>query len=96
MPVTTQTLESGFALKLHALLCRLCRKGRDCYDFIRSSACDVRPDLVLLQKALQQYGPWQGKPIQVNLLSLRDPMAQVITGNCRKIVKKVASFMRNE
>jgi hypothetical protein len=80
MPVTTQILESGFALKLHALLCRPFIKGRDWYDFIWYSARDVRPDLVLLQNALQQYGPWQSRRIQVNLPWLRDQMSQVIAG----------------
>jgi len=33
-PVTVQTLTSGFATKLHALLCRVYVKGPDWYDFI--------------------------------------------------------------
>ena len=33
-PLTTQTLESSFALKLHALLCRSYVKGRDWYDLV--------------------------------------------------------------
>ncbi len=79
LPVTTQTLESGFALKLHALLCRPFIKGRDWYDFIWYSARDIRPDLLLLQNALQQYGPWLGQPIHVTLPWLYEQMAQVIT-----------------
>lgn len=79
-PVTTQTLESGFALKLHALLCRPFIKGRDWYDFIWYSARDVRPDLVLLENALQQYGPWHGKRIKVDLAWLQKQMSQVIAG----------------
>jgi predicted nucleotidyltransferase component of viral defense system len=62
-PLTTQTLESGFALKLHALLCRPYVKGRDWYDFVWYVARRTRPDLALLQNALFQQGPWAGQPL---------------------------------
>jgi len=57
-PLTIQTLESGFALKLHALLCRTYVKGRDWYDFLWYVARKTRPDLPLLANALEQQGPW--------------------------------------
>ncbi len=59
-PVTVQTLSSGFALKLHALLCRSYTKGRDWHDFIWYTARKTSPDLPLLRNALQQQGPWAG------------------------------------
>ena len=59
-PLTIQTLESGFALKLHALLCRSYVKGRDWYDFLWYVARKTRPDLQLLANALAQQGPWAG------------------------------------
>lgn len=59
-PVTVQTLESGFALKLHALLCRSYVKGRDWYDFLWYVARKTTPDLALLANALKQQGPWKG------------------------------------
>jgi hypothetical protein len=59
-PLTVQTLESGFALKLHALLCRSYVKGRDWYDFLWYMGRQVRPNLPLLANALQQQGPWNG------------------------------------
>jgi predicted nucleotidyltransferase component of viral defense system len=59
--LTTQTLESSFALKLHALLCRPYTKGRDWYDFVWYVARKTRPDLALLANALEQSGPWSGK-----------------------------------
>ncbi len=63
-PLTVQTLESGFALKLHALLCRTYVKGRDWYDFLWYVARKTKPDLGLLANALSQQGPWAGmKPI---------------------------------
>ncbi len=57
-PVTVQTLSSGFALKLHALLCRTYVKGRDWYDFIWYVARRTRPVLRLLSNAREQQGPW--------------------------------------
>lgn len=65
--LTTQTLESGFALKLHALLCRPYTKGRDWYDFIWYVTRKTEPDLSLLANALQQQGPWADRPMQVSL-----------------------------
>jgi hypothetical protein len=64
-PLTVQTLESGFALKLHALLCRTYVKGRDWYDFLWYVARKIHPDLPLLANALEQQGPWAGSPPDV-------------------------------
>ncbi|NLE65857.1 MAG: nucleotidyl transferase AbiEii/AbiGii toxin family protein [Lentisphaerae bacterium] len=60
-PLTTQSLESSFALKLHALLCRSYVKGRDWHDFVWYVARKVRPDLALLEHAIEQQGPWAGQ-----------------------------------
>ncbi len=62
-PLTTQCLESGFALKLHALLCRRYVKGRDWYDFLWYTARSVQPNLELLRAALCQQGPWAAEEI---------------------------------
>ncbi len=78
MSVTTQTLESGFAQKLHALLCRPYVKGRDWYDFIWYSARGIRPNLILLGNALQQYGPWAEQQVRATVSWLHDQMADVI------------------
>lgn len=67
VPLTTQTLESGFALKLHALLCRIYVKGRDWYDFVWYIARRTRPDLDLLRHALHQQGPWAGQSSPVTM-----------------------------
>ncbi|MBN1610848.1 MAG: nucleotidyl transferase AbiEii/AbiGii toxin family protein [Polyangiaceae bacterium] len=61
VPVTTQTLTSGFGTKTHALLCRRYTKGRDWYDFLWYVNRRVVPDLVLLGNALEQQGPWAGQ-----------------------------------
>ncbi|MFC1706806.1 nucleotidyl transferase AbiEii/AbiGii toxin family protein [Planctomycetota bacterium] len=58
--ITTQTLASGFATKLHALLCRSYTKGRDWYDFIWYVGKRVIPSLPLFECAIAQQGPWAG------------------------------------
>jgi predicted nucleotidyltransferase component of viral defense system len=77
-PLTTQSLESGFALKLHALLCRSYVKGRDWYDFVWYVVRGTRPDLDLLRNALRQQGPWAGQQITMTMRSLRDNMETAI------------------
>jgi len=80
-PLTTQTLESGFALKLHALLCRSYIKGRDWYDFIWYIVRKTRPDLDLLRNALQQQGPWAGQPVHVT--------AQWVQENLQNTIRRI-------
>ena len=77
-PMTTQSLESGFALKLHALLCRSYVKGRDWYDFVWYVARKTGPDLYLLSQALRQQGPWAGRPIAVTGHWVRENMEATI------------------
>lgn len=59
--VRHQDLASNFALKIHALLCREYLKGRNWYDFSWYVAKGVFPNLVHLQAALIQFGPWSGQ-----------------------------------
>jgi predicted nucleotidyltransferase component of viral defense system len=63
--ITTQTLESGFAGKSHALLCRRYCKGRDWYDFLWYCARKIPVNLDLLENALKQQGPWSGQDVLV-------------------------------
>lgn len=63
--ITTQTLESGFATKSHALLCRTYVKGRDWYDFVWYVSRKTVPNLQLLSNALYQQGPWEEERIDV-------------------------------
>ena len=64
--VCHQDLASNFALKTHALLCRPYLKGRDWYDFNWYIAQGINPNLLLLQNALIQYGPWKGQELKVD------------------------------
>lgn len=57
--VCHQDLDSNFALKIHALLCRGFLKGRDWYDFSWYIKQGVAPNLPHLKNALLQYGPWE-------------------------------------
>lgn len=77
-PMTTQSLESGFALKLHALLCRSYVKGRDWYDFVWYVARKTAPDQDLLSQALRQQGPWAGQPIAATGHWVRENMEATI------------------
>jgi predicted nucleotidyltransferase component of viral defense system len=76
--ITTQSMESGFALKLHALLCRPYIKGRDWFDFVWYVARKTRPDLELLGKALEQQGPWAGQAMTVTMAWVRETLEKVI------------------
>ncbi len=79
--ITTQTLESAFASKAHALLCRSYTKGRDWYDFLWYVAKKVRPNLKLLSSAIEQQGPWQGQGIKTTeawfIDKLRDEIGRI-------------------
>jgi predicted nucleotidyltransferase component of viral defense system len=65
--VCHQDLPSNFALKIHALLCRPYLKGRDWYDFNWYIRRKVTPNLPHLQAALDQFGPWKGAHVEVDL-----------------------------
>ncbi len=73
--VCHQDLNSNFALKIHALLCRGFLKGRDWYDFNWYIKQGVSPNLPHLKNALVQYGPWKG---QDDLLVDKDWLVAVL------------------
>lgn len=76
--VATQTLESSFSLKTHALLCRKFIKGRDWFDFIWYVSNRKLPNLQLLSNAIQQVGPWQNKGIKVTQQWLIDALKRKV------------------
>jgi len=78
VPLTTQSLESGFALKLAALLCRPYVKGRDWYDFVWYIARKTRPDLDLLGNAVRQHGPWAGQAVVADAAWVRGRLDEAI------------------
>ena len=50
-----------FAGKIHALLCRQYLKGRDWYDFNWYISNKCPPNYQFLSSALNQLGPWKGR-----------------------------------
>ncbi|MBN2245067.1 MAG: nucleotidyl transferase AbiEii/AbiGii toxin family protein [Candidatus Aminicenantes bacterium] len=64
--ITTQSLGSGFAMKIGAMLGRAYTKGRDWYDFIWYVQRRVVPDLDLLGRAISQHGPFAGRNVKVD------------------------------
>jgi predicted nucleotidyltransferase component of viral defense system len=78
VPLTTQSLESGFALKLAALLGRPYVKGRDWYDFVWYVARRTRPDLDLLGNAVRRHGPWAGQAVTVDGAWVRQRLDEAI------------------
>ncbi len=64
--IVTQDMPSLLAGKIHALLCREYVKGRDWYDLVWY--CSKKPELnlLLLQNALFQVGPWKNKHLHID------------------------------
>lgn len=77
--VCHQNLESNFALKIHALLCRPYLKGRDWYDFSWYVTQKISPNLLLLENALIQYGPYQGQNLRIDRDWLANALKRKIT-----------------
>jgi predicted nucleotidyltransferase component of viral defense system len=58
------TLETLFAGKIHALLCRSYMKGRDWYDFLWYVKNKSNINYAFLKHALFQMGPYQGQSLK--------------------------------
>jgi len=87
--VCHQDLSSNFALKIHALLCRGYLKGRDWYDFNWYVKQGVSANLLHLENALYQYGPWKNDDdLSVDLVWLQ----QVLNNEIEKIDWKQAAI----
>jgi hypothetical protein len=59
--IAVQDLQSNFAGKCHALLCREYIIGRDWFDFTWYVNRKIKPNLLFLTNAIAQQGPWAGK-----------------------------------
>ena len=55
-----------WSLPSFGLLYRRYLKGRDWYDFNWYIAQGVTPNLLLLQNAVIQYGPWQDQALKID------------------------------
>lgn len=94
--VCHQDLPSNFALKIHALLCRPYLKGRDWYDFNWYVKERIRPNLLHLQMALRQYGPWAGGSIEVDVSWLSRALTDKIAAiDWRAAAQDVERFLNS-
>jgi predicted nucleotidyltransferase component of viral defense system len=98
--ITTQSLESGFAMKIGAMLCRTYVKGRDWYDFIWYVNKKTVPDLGLLSRSIEQQGPWAGQGIEVDPgwveTTLRKRIAEIDWGVVRQDVGRFLPLREQE
>ena len=93
--VCHQDLNSNFALKIHALLCRPFLKGRNWYDFNWYVAKGVAPNRALLENVLTQYGPWQAKAISIdNNWLFNNLRKKIISINWTDAADDVARFLK--
>jgi hypothetical protein len=94
--VRHQDLPSNFALKIHALLCRGYLKGRDWYDFSWYISNGISPNLVHLQAALAQAGPWAGQnDLDVDMKWLADALRTAIGAiDWKKAADDVKRFLQ--
>jgi hypothetical protein len=76
--VCHQDLESNFALKIHAMLCRPYLKGRDWFDFSWYVKNQIHPNLPHLQAALLQWGPWKNQELKVDIKWLKSKLTEKI------------------
>jgi len=92
--IVAQDINSSFAGKCHALLCRNYIKGRDWYDFTWYVARKVTPNFVFLANALYQQGPWAGQEINVTPAWFIDAMQKKIRSiDWKKSASDVEQFL---
>ncbi len=94
------TLESLFAGKLHAVICRNYPsgrvKGRDFYDFIWYMKKHVYPDMAYLEAKLRQSGALDNHQA-FTMNTLKDMMIQKISAiDFKEAGKDVAPFIKDE
>lgn len=94
--IVTQDLSSLFAGKIHALLCRKYIKGRDWFDFVWYKSKKIDANLINLQHALMQQGPWQGKKLDINQDWVNEKLLDKINQIDWEIAKNdVSPFLRS-
>jgi predicted nucleotidyltransferase component of viral defense system len=98
--ITTQSLGSGFAMKIGAILGRAYTKGRDWYDFIWYIQKRIAPDLDLLGRAVSQHGPWAGRNVKADRgwveTSLRKRILEIDWKTARRDVERFLPLREQE
>lgn len=93
--VQTQDLPSLFASKSHVLLCRNYSKGRDWYDFVWYVSRRTPINFSLLNKAIEQAGPWKSQNISINPgWFLKELKSKINSMDWDDAKKDVAAFLR--
>lgn len=92
------SMDTLFAGKLHALLCRDHVKGRDWYDLLWYLKKNVPVNYELLQHALFQMGPYQGdSKLQVDHAFVTSELKKKIRSlNWDTVTNDVARFVKQE
>ena len=92
--IMSQDINSGFAGKCHALLCRDYVKGRDWYDFTWYVSKKISPNFAFLKHAFFQQGPWVNQEITVDSSWLVGVMEEKIKRmDWIKVVSDVSPFL---
>jgi predicted nucleotidyltransferase component of viral defense system len=93
--VRCHDLNSCFAGKAHALLCRKFVKGRDWFDLAWYANKRFQPNLKMLEAAIYQTGPWSGKKIKITpewlTFALTEKIESMNWNNVRQDVERFVS-----
>jgi predicted nucleotidyltransferase component of viral defense system len=93
--IAVQDLPSLFAGKMHALLCREYVKGRDWFDFVWYKSRDTKINLLNLQNALLQQGPWKGRGVSIESHWIYERLREKVLSIDWEVMKKdVKPFLR--
>ncbi len=93
--VVVQDFPGLFSWKIHALLCREYIKGRDWFDFVWYISRKNEINLLNLQSALFQQGPWKGEGVPVDNHWVRQKLIEKIQSIDWGMAKKdVQPFLR--
>lgn len=93
--IVVQDLPSLFAGKIHALLCREYVKGRDWFDFLWYMSKKTDINLLNLQSALIQQGPWKDTDLTMDLHWVNERLREKIeTINWEEAKRDVQPFLR--
>lgn len=95
--IASYDLPSLMSGKIHALLCRPYPKGRDWFDFLWYISNKVSPNLIFLENALFQQGPWKEKKINVDMLFIKQELLNKISSlNFDEIRDDAQKFLMKE
>lgn len=95
--IVVQNLPSLFAGKIHCLLCREYIKGRDWFDFVWYASRNTDINLLNLQYALFQQGPWKNKKLNIVNDWVYEKLKEKVKSIDWEIAKKdVQPFLRGK